>query len=920
MKGLFIDLQKLFKNDELQYSKELRKYFTQINLTRIHLLSFTVLGMLSILFFVDLNNSYIKNKINISTLLLIMDIASLVTAVIFNYLSSPKFLKEKSSNFKQLIFLSFQFLFISYAGIIASLEYLMLNSYYTLIVCMFVFSIAFIQNIKINLITNLTGMALFFICSKILNNDILEVFLLDTNLISLLIFCLFLSRVFYLNRKSIFISSLNLKKNNKSLKQEICEKEKAQKELAKYQEKLEEKITAIKQELEEKNNTLKNIIDHSTNLFYSHDTDHNLFYVSPQVEEILGYTEDEAMRKWTDMATDHPQNKTAFDYTMKAIETGKRQPTYELQLQKKSGEKIWVEVREAPLVENDQTIALVGSLTDITNRKTAESENQRRIQIEQAITEISASFIGNFNFNKEVKTLLAKTGKLCQAARSYIFNIDFVNKTYNNTFEWCNEGVKPEIDNLQGIPISVAPWWITKFEQGKRVYIEDVDKLSESDTELKEALLSQQIKSLIAFPIIVRGNLTGFMGFDNIESVRDWTETDIRTLELSVMILQNVLERDLAEKDKEKLLKISNRAQKMESIGILAGGIAHDFNNLLSIVIGNASYAAMLVKGDEKLKEILEDIEEGAKRASDLTRQLLTFSKGGEPVKKIKDINKLLKDAASFSARGSNCKIIFNLEKNLPTTLIDYGQIHQVINNIIINAIQAMPKGGNITVSTKHISRQNQILMSIEDQGIGISEDILDNIFDPYFTTKQMGNGLGLATCYSIIEKHGGSINASSKLGKGTVFTILLPVSETNITEQPAEDKEVPLAAKGKILVLDDEKSIHIMIKRMLNHLGYKVETFTESEKTIKAYQESLSHETYDAVILDLTIPGQIGGKEVCQEILNIDKNAICIVSSGYSNDPVIANYQNYGFKGVLPKPYTKKEIFNTLKEVLHGK
>jgi len=389
--------------------------------------------------------------------------------------------------------------------------------------------------------------------------------------------------------------------------------------------------------------------------------------------------------------------------------------------------------------------------------------------------------------------------------------------------------------------------------------------------------------------------------------------------------------RDITEKRKieEDLL----RMHKLESVGVLAGGIAHDFNNVLSVILGNISLAGMYAKpDDEKLQKRFRDAEQAVSRAKDLTQQLLTFSKGGSPVKRTSAVQSVLKASCRFAVTGSNIQCHFNLPDNLLPVDIDAGQINQVINNIMINAQQAMPEGGTIhvgaenTVSSGITATQGLILdkgeyikISITDHGTGIPADHLKKVFDPYFTTKERGTGLGLATCHSIIKKHGGYITVESAVGQGTTFYIYLPASPRRETAKQGESRATA-QGKGKILVMDDEDMIRAIISEMLDSLGYSAEFAKNGSEAIECYRRAYeSGEPFDAVILDLTVPGGMGGKETIKGLLGVDSGIKAIVSSGYSNDPIMAEFREYGFKGVIAKPYKPAELNEILQSVLTG-
>jgi len=326
------------------------------------------------------------------------------------------------------------------------------------------------------------------------------------------------------------------------------------------------------------------------------------------------------------------------------------------------------------------------------------------------------------------------------------------------------------------------------------------------------------------------------------------------------------------------------------------------------------------------LYEVLVDIQESSKQAQNLTHQLLTFSKGGAPIKKVSNINELIGQSAIFSARGSKANCRFNLSKNLWFSEVDEGQINQVIGNLIINANQAMPNGGTITIRTENteidvdsdipLSAGRYVKIEIEDQGIGISKKHIPNIFEPYYTTKQKGSGLGLASTYSIVKRHGGHIAVYSEIEKGTVFNIYLPASSKDIIgiTRKEENKH---AGQGKILIMDDQESILKMVGRMLNKMGYDVASANDGKQAIQLYRDAFhSQKTFDLVILDLTVPGGMGGAKTITELLKIDPKVKAVVSSGYSNDPVMGDYEEYGFCGVAPKPYTKDQLAEVLNKI----
>ncbi len=369
----------------------------------------------------------------------------------------------------------------------------------------------------------------------------------------------------------------------------------------------------------------------------------------------------------------------------------------------------------------------------------------------------------------------------------------------------------------------------------------------------------------------------------------------------------------------EELLK----TQKLESLGVLAGGIAHDFNNILTAVMGNISLARMRAEPGDKLDKWLSAAEKATERAKDLTQQLLTFSKGGSPVKQVISLEHSIRDSANFALRGTPVKSVFEFAIDLWPVEADEGQMVQVFNNLLINAYQAMSDGGKVNISAVNVrvninnslplSSGNYVKITVADQGSGIPVDHLRRIFDPYFTTKEHGSGLGLAVTYSVVRNHGGYIHVESECGVGTTFTILLPASDRAIDVSVPAD-EVGILGKGRVLQMDDEDDVLTVGSAMLAELGYDVTIARDGAAAIETFVEaSEAGKPFDTVILDLTIPGGMGGKEAIGIIREIDSSVWAIVSSGYSNDPVMAEFLEYGFNAVVSKPYKVGELARAL-------
>ena len=371
-----------------------------------------------------------------------------------------------------------------------------------------------------------------------------------------------------------------------------------------------------------------------------------------------------------------------------------------------------------------------------------------------------------------------------------------------------------------------------------------------------------------------------------------------------------------------------------KQLGLLAGGIAHDFNNLLTAIMGNISLASLLIPATDEMTTRLADAKNASMRARDLAQQLLTFARGGAPIKKTASLTRLVQDTVSFCLRGSQSRSECDLEDNLWPSEIDSGQISQVIANLVVNAEQAMPTGGTLHVTCenfRHGSGKNAtvpdlpsgefVKITIRDEGVGIPEQNLKRIFDPYFTTKPKGNGLGLATAYSIVKHHKGLITVESEVNKGSTFTLYLPAAtHVAVPEETGYAGVKELSGTGRVLIVDDEEAIRTLVEFTLTHLGYKVCSAATALEGVELYRQKLqAGERFDCVILDLTLPGGMGGRDALKLLLEIDPSVNAIVSSGYAMDATMSHYQDFGFRGVISKPYEAAELGRTVREVIES-
>ncbi len=408
------------------------------------------------------------------------------------------------------------------------------------------------------------------------------------------------------------------------------------------------------------------------------------------------------------------------------------------------------------------------------------------------------------------------------------------------------------------------------------------------------------------------------------------TATPIRTQDGRISGVVTIFRDTTSE---QKLEEEIQKASKLESVALMAGGIAHDFNNILTAVLGHISLAKM---SDAPSPAVIGTIEKACLYATDLTRQLLAFSKGNMPNRRSESLAEVVREGVEFALHGSSLRCCFDLPGDLLPVEIDRNQIHQVINNLVINAVQATAHGGILHVEARNVTVDHvrpvatllegeYVRLSLRDNGSGIAPEHLARIFDPYFTTKSAGSGLGLATSYSIIKKHDGLIQAESELGRGTTFLIYLPADgssalATSATDDPQAQADTAARTGGRVLFMDDERVLQELVAAMLEYLGYDVACAAHGAEALERYAQARAEgQPFAAVIMDLTVPGGMGGHETVRRLREMDPGVKAIVSSGYSNDPIMAEYRHHGFDAAIAKPYQMAELGGVLEKVIRG-
>jgi PAS domain S-box-containing protein len=615
----------------------------------------------------------------------------------------------------------------------------------------------------------------------------------------------------------------------------------------------------------------ENIVQYMEEGVILEDADGYFTFVNAAAARMFGYSPEELIgQHWTKTVAPERIEQVQRELDKRPLGISSRYETVALN---RRGERFHYIVSAQPLFDGDRLESVLSVLTDITERT----------RMEEALRDSEARLAGIFDCAAVGISLMDSSGHYEQLNTRWI---DMLGYTLS------------DLTDLTYLDIT---------------HPDDLER----SQEMFDSLVRGDIDTYQIEKRYIRKNGATLWGDVAVSAIYDV----YGQIEVIIVTVIDITNRKLAENELQRM-------QKLESLGLLAGGIAHDFNNLLTGILGNVTLARMESGSNTDTADILHEAERACIRASQLTQQLLTFSKGGAPIKRVRKVGDLVRDTVRFTLRGSNVRAEFTIPDDLWSADIDEGQISQVFNNITINADQAMPHGGALTVSAENVRIEPKTLpvspgpyikISIRDQGIGIPEHHLPSVFDPYFTTKQKGSGLGLATSYSIIRQHGGLITVESRVNVGSVFHIYLPASDVPVVEEHVKDKSTP-AGHGRVLIMDDEETIRQVADRLLRYLGYEVSSAADGKEAIEMYRQAMDEgRPFDVVITDLTIPGGMGGKEAIERLREIDPHVKGIVSSGYSSDPIMANYQDFGFRAVVTKPYDLSELGRTVQETLNA-
>ncbi len=636
--------------------------------------------------------------------------------------------------------------------------------------------------------------------------------------------------------------------------------------------------------LQESEEKLRTIIEHSNELFFIHNTEHVLTYVSPTSKNILGYSPEDMMIKWPELATDNPINRKGIQITEKAIEAGEKQKPYLLELRKKNGTHVLLEIDETPVKDSTgKVVSIAGAARDVGERKQAE---KILLQSEKRFRDLFNS-INDLIYTHDLKGRIISLNPAMEKLLEYendeligYKSSELMKPEFAHAFE--NEYLKQL--KSQGYHEGVTIFF---KKNGEKIYVE--------------------YRSTMVYPDDGEPYVSG-MGRD-------------------------VTERILSKKKMIKLQEQLTQAQKMEAIGTLAGGIAHDFNNILFPMFGYLEMMIEDIPKDNPLHSHLVEVFNGAKRARDLIKQILTFSRQSDHERKPLEAQRVVKEALKLikSTLPSTIEISHDIQKDCGLVLSDPTHIHQIVMNMCTNAYHAMEEtGGKLTIILKEVELSSEdlkdpvmnpgphVCLVIADTGPGMEQGIVDRIFDPYFTTKEegKGTGLGLAVVHGIIKSHGGQISVYSEPGKGTEFQICLPMIKKEMETTKVETDKPIQKGNEQILLVDDQDIIVQMEKQMLERLGYHVTARISSIDALEAFR--MQPDKFDLIITDLTMPNMTGDK-LAEELIKIRSDIPVILCTGFSERISKEKAESLGIKEFLMKPVALKVLSATIRKVLDG-
>ena len=690
--------------------------------------------------------------------------------------------------------------------------------------------------------------------------------------------------------------------------------------------------------IQESEERFRSLSSNSPDIIYTIGNDGAFTYVNPAWERILGHPTEEVIGRFFIQFVkpeEVPKYKKIFKETRDQKKTV-RDLTGTILHQ--NGSERYFSLSAAPNLDAEgKVIGVVGTFKDITDRQLAEEALQYRVNLEKLITSISTHFINlaSEDINPEINLALKQIGSFAETDRSFIFKFIESGGRVENTHLWCAEGIAVPHTLLEETPVPDLPWFYNKINRQEVVSIPDVARLPPEAEAEKKAFSSRGIKSLLCVPMVYGGNLIGFLGFDSSGKEKDWSEEVVALLTIIGEIFAHALERLWVEGEKKKLEEQLRQSQKMEAIGRLAGGVAHDFNNMLTGIIGYADLLLLSLTRDHPLIGKVEEIKKAGKRAASLTQQLLAFSRKQMLQPKVLDLNLVVNDLKKMLQRliGEDIELETHLEPSLFRVKVDPNQMGQVLMNLVVNARDAMVRGGKIAIETanvvldqaygrkKGVSLQPgpYVLLEVRDSGAGMDPETRSHIFEPFFTTKELGKGtgLGLSTVYGIIKQSGGYIWVDSQPECGTTFQIFLPQAEgeSALKESPSHS---PLLFHGSetILIVEDNELVRNLTSEALKQYGYRVIEAPGGEPALQIIREY--KEKIDLLLTDVVMPG-LNGRELADQVLSLRPGIKVLYMSGYSDNAIVQHGVLTPGLAFIEKPFSPETLAEKVRQVIHS-
>ncbi len=570
-------------------------------------------------------------------------------------------------------------------------------------------------------------------------------------------------------------------------------------------------------------------------------------------------------------------------------------------------------------------------LSKIIEANEYEEKLRHRHLLEEAIVKASKLFIspgGDTDYNEVLKLL----GEVVFADRADIVMFSDGLRKFTITHEWCRPGVSAQIDTFQRFNVDIDGWWVSKLKNMETINISDVDKLPDEAKLVRKKIKSLGICSLLVVPISSRdGSLIGFMGFEDTKKSREWDESDAKTLGVISEMISNDIERNNAEKEKERLWEQLLQSKKMESVGRLAGGVANDFNNILTSILGFSMMAMDKLDTGHPAYSKLKFIERSGNRAAKLVRQLLALSNMQLLDMKINNLNQIVASSTKLLTRtlGNNVRFSIKTGSNLSNVIVDEVQIEQVLMNLAVNAKEAMPDGGEMLIETEGVTidedyakvnqnapRGKYAMLSVKDTGVGIAPEIKGEIFEPFFTTKatREGTGLGLSTLYGIVRQHKGFVEVVSEPGKGAEFKIFIPVTESEEFARGSDTYILPPTGTETVMVVEDDPDIRKLLVDIIEPRGYNVIEAGSGEDALQ-----LSYKTsgqIDLLVTDVIMQGMNGWK--LHGIIKQHRPSIKVIFiSGFVDNQIVLEKIINNKMPFIKKPLSPQDLVNKVRDVL---